>query len=217
MLERLSETDDAIKWLRQFAVPDQSTMLALLDAIVLVSRDEFFERLRQRVLSAAAGVDGIVGLYAEREIRKRHGVPNRLFGEKFIRKVRRAVGPGPKPVQPSRTLNPEVGSEALVAYLITQLCRAGRDKFRSHPGPDQIRRESIRAFFLISDFIGSGSRVTAYLDAAWRTASVKSWRSLGLMRFEVIAYSATELGLRRIQAHRSKPKVSIVVPCPTLR
>jgi hypothetical protein len=211
----LSETDAAVAWLRQFELRDQLTASALLDAMVLVSRDEFSERISDLVLDRSARVNGPVGLYAEREIRKYRGLPNRLFKE-TVASPRRAYGSGPSPVKPTRTIGPEVGSEGIVAQLITELCRMDPRKFRSHPGPDEIRREHVAAFFLISDFIGSGDRVCSYLEAAWRIASVKSWRSLGLMRFEIIVYSAVDQGLRRVRKHRSKPEVNMVVPCPTI-
>jgi hypothetical protein len=36
------------------------------------------------------------------------------------------------------------------------------------------------------------------------------------MRFEVIAYSATDLGQKRVRAHPTRPSVNIVLPCPTI-
>ena len=101
--------------------------------------------------------------------------------------------------------DPQVGSEGLIASLITQLCRERRDQFLNHPGPDSIRRKKLRAFFLITDFIGSGERVCDYLTAAWRVASVKSWSSFHLLRFEVIAYSATDKGSAPRQSPSKPP------------
>jgi hypothetical protein len=36
------------------------------------------------------------------------------------------------------------------------------------------------------------------------------------MRFDVIAYSATDVGQRRVRAHPCRPSVSVVLPCPTI-
>ena len=37
-----------------------------------------------------------------------------------------------------------------------------------------------------------------------------------LFRFEVLAYSATDLGLKRIKKHPCRPEVYYVQPCPTI-
>ena len=208
---KLSETDAAVRWIKQFKVSDQALMAAMLDEMTLVTHAEFWERLRALVVASGARIDGPVGLYAEREVPWR----NKLFAEPR-RKPRRAEGPGPRPVSPRRTKGPEVGSEGIIANLITELCREDPDKFRSHPGPDEIREDRIRAFFLITDFIGSGGRARAYLEAAWRVASVKSWHSFGWLRFEVLSYSATEVGSRLVRTHGTKPSITIVLPCPTI-
>lgn len=215
MRPKLSECDAAIEWLRQFEIDDQAAASSMLDAIMLVSHNEFFERLSKLVLERGDLIEGRVGLYAEREIRKHKGMPNRLFKESRG-SHHRAFGHGPPPVKPTRTLQPEIGSEALIAHLITELCRADPRKFANHPGPDQIREDGIGAFFLVTDFIGSGTRVNTYLEAAWRIASVKSWRSLGLMKFEVLAHAGTDIGVSSVAAHRSRPTVSLVTPCPTI-
>lgn len=209
---KLSETDAGIAWLKQFDVDDQATAANLIDTMLLVSRDEFFERLRELILERSSQVNGRIGLYAEREIRKNRGILNRLFKENRGR----ACGTGPAPVQPTHVYAPQVGSEGLVAWLITDLCREHPHRFLNHPGPDQIRRRKAHAFFLITDFIGSGTRACNYLQAAWRVASVKSWSSLHLLLFEVVAYSATDAGHSALKAHPSHPSVSLVIPCPTI-
>ena len=78
-------------WLRQFEAADQLTACELLDGMTLVSASEFKDRLRRAILDRAARVDGFVGLYAERELRKRKGLPHKLFKETPGR-VRRAHG-----------------------------------------------------------------------------------------------------------------------------
>jgi hypothetical protein len=212
---RLSLSKDAIAWLGQFRTDDQSCAGALLDEIVHISHQKFVEGLRDCILSKAKLAGKPIGLYAEREIRKRKGVPHRLFKE-GTSKGMRAFGVGPSPVQPTRAYDPEVGSEGLVANLVTELCRQHPRIFLNHPGPDKIRRSRVRSFFLVSDFVGTGRRARSYLQAAWRVRSVRSWHSLGLMRFEVFAYSATEIGRRRVKAHPCQPSVTIALPCPTI-
>ena len=205
-------------WLSQFDPRDQSTAIELLESLDLVSRDTFSERLRKLILERLQSGAGPVGLYVERELQKRNGVPHRLFKESRT-KVRRAYGVGPQPIQPTRRYDPSVGSEGIVAQLASELCREFPAWCIDHPGPDKIREKRVRGFFLLTDFLGTGTRARTYLQAAWRVRSVRSWwsaRASKGMSFEVIAYSATTDGRANVESHPSAPTVSIVAVCPTI-
>jgi len=204
-----------LAWLSQFDIRDQERAAKLVSRFLLVSHDEFHDNLRALLTARARVHPGPVALYAERELPKRFGVPNRLFKEPNS-KVKRAVGIGPQPVKPTRGYDPDVGSEGLVAQLITELCRTDPNKYINHPGPDEIRRKKVRCFLLVTDLVGSGRRARTYLEAAWRVRSVRSWWSLRLMRFEVVAYATTDRGRTVVERHPSAPKLSHVVPCPTI-
>jgi hypothetical protein len=205
------------EWLRQFDPDDRPAATRLVEAIMLVNLDYFFSGVRTRILEQAGTVRCPIGLYVEREIRKWRGEPNRLFREAMRRGRVTAYGAGPRPVLPAKTINPEVGSEGLLAWLATEICREHPNEFVSHPGPDQIRAKRIKTFLLLTDFIGSGRRASNYLSAAWRVASVRSWHSGGLLRFGVVAYSGTEEGCRVLSRHPTSPRLSLVAPCPTIR
>lgn len=210
--------NETLAWLAQFRPDEQSLVSDMLRKMLLVSRDEFSERLLTLVRQRFAQGLGPVGLYAERELRKRKGVPHLLFKETRT-KVKRAFGSGPQPVQPIRAYDLDVGSEGIVAQLVSELCREEPKNFISHPGPDQIRKSKVRRFILVTDFIGSGNRACTYLEAAWRVKSVRSWwssRPSNGMSLEVVAYSGTETGVARVEAHPSEPVVTLVAPCPTI-
>lgn len=211
------KTDQAQKWLTQFDIGDRAIAEQLLAATVLVSRDQFHDQLRELILANAKEIDGSVALYAERELRHRHGVPHRLFKESS-RLPRRAEGSaGPSPVMATKAYDPSVGSEGLVANLITELCREFRGKFLNHPGPDQIRKQRARAFWVVTDFVGSGQRARNYLQAAWMVRSVRSWWSGHFMRPSVVAYASTDAGEKWVRSHPSKPQLLQVTPCPTVQ
>ena len=203
----LSTSTAAQQWLDQFAPGDQAAAVDLLNALVLVSSDEFRDRLQERMLRYAANVQGPVGLYAERELQ-----PTPLFAES-LGIPRRASGSGPAPFTSD---NPDVGSEGIIAQLISELCRGDGDRFLNHPGPDEIRGARMRAFVLVTDFVGSGDRASEYLGSAWQVSSVRSWWSLGLLSFAVIAYSATQAGAKRVRRHQSEPTLDLVRTCPTI-
>lgn len=214
----LLESDATLAWLGQFDPLDQQLAVKVLRSIRLVSRDAFSDGMRDLILSRANDGGLPVGLYVERELGHRKGIPHRLFKE-HDRKVRRAYGAGPRPVQPMRSIDPEVGSEGILAQLVTDLCREHRTRLFSHPGPDQIRKHKIRRFILVTDFVGSGKRASSYLKAAWRVRSVRSWwsrRASHGLSFEVVAYAATAYGRQLVESHACHPVLHCAVGCPTI-
>ncbi|KPG91907.1 hypothetical protein AEQ67_28420 [Pseudomonas sp. RIT-PI-q] len=203
-------------WLGQFNLGDRALAKKLLDAFYLVSRDDFIDHMRTMLIKEAQSIDGPVALYAERELGHRYGKPHRLFKE-VKRTPRRACGSaGPAAVKPTKSYDPSVGSEGIVGQMISELCRELPKKFLNHPGPDQIRRKKARGFWVVTDLIGSGDRARRYLEAAWLVRSVRSWWSGRLMKFSVMAYSATELGEKFVSRHPCRPRVHFVLPCPTI-
>jgi hypothetical protein len=215
-LTAIGSNNQAQAWLGQFNLGDRALAKNLLEAFCLVSRDDFIDHMRTMLIIEAESIDGTVALYAERELRHRNGIPHRLFKE-VRRTPRRAYGAaGPAAVKPTKSYDPSVGSEGIVAQMISELCREFPKKFLNHPGPDQIRRKHARNFWVVTDLIGSGDRARHYLEAAWRVRSVRSWWSGGLMKFAVMAYSATEFGEKLVSRHSCRPKVHIVLPCPTI-
>jgi hypothetical protein len=212
----ITESLEARTWLAQFDADDQQNAAALLDAIAEVSADDLASGLKERILAQLKTGSAPIALYAERELQKRAGRPHRLFKEE-ARKIKRAYGAGPPPVRPLRAYDPDVGSEAIIAHLISEICRQYSKDFVSHAGPDEIRKRKVRRFIVVSDFVGSGNRAWMYLESAWRVRSVRSWHSLKMFDFGVIAYAATDEGSKRVKGHSCSPSLEIVRPCPTIR
>lgn len=212
------KAEPTLAWLGQFAPEDQPDAAELLGRMRLVTRDAFAERLMALILSRMDEGAGPVGLYAEREVPSRDGVPHKLFKE-ANKAPRRAYGVGPVPIRPVLPWKPAVGSEGIVAQLISEICKSSDGHFYDHPGPGLIRKHSIRRFMLVTDFIGSGDRVLKYLRAAWRVRSVRSWwssRSTKGLNFEVVAYTATSLGREKVSLHPCSPLVSLVAECTSI-
>ena len=135
----LSGTDMVRSWLARFEERDQETARELIDAILEVSYSDFMGAMRTLIVARSKEIKGTIGLYAEREVKVRLGIPNKLFKESSY-KPRRAFGASIPPISPLRAYAPEVGSEGLVAQLITELCREFPNLFLNHPGPDAIRK-----------------------------------------------------------------------------
>ncbi|MGM8932408.1 phosphoribosyltransferase-like protein [Salinicola halophyticus] len=207
-------------WLAQFDPMSQGNVVKMLQAMRLVSRDQFSESIRTRLLQVSNNAQGRVGLYVERELPPKKYSPEPLF-QQPQRKPRRAFGPGPDPIRPDINQPADVGSEGIVAQLVSELCREFPKKFVNHPGPDELRKpkEPINTLVLVTDLIGSGERAERYLDAFWAVHSVKSWWSGRIpngLSFGIVAYGATPNGRNRVRSHRLSPAVWIVAECPTI-
>lgn len=213
----LSGTSTGQSWLRNFDEADRPTAADLVDALMLVSANEFDTRIVGMLVDlerAAARKNERIAIYAEREM---------PVGDDFTvpaffpnTEIGRATGPGIQPVvvDPQRQ---SVGSEGIVAALITKFCAAHRSTTLSHPGPDDLRVHRARKIVLVTDFIGSGERMRKMLDAFWNVATIRSWASYKLISFEVVCYSATDRGQSLVQYHATKPIVRTFAACPTLR
>lgn len=210
-------TENARRWLSQFSLGDRVIATELLQELQLVSRDEFADGLRALVLEKVGEIAGPVALYAERELGHRHSVPHKLFKESSGKRKRAEGAVGPPAVKATKPYNISVGSEGIVAQLISELAKEHPKKILDHPGPEQIRKKRVREFWVVTDMVGSGHRVWRYLQAAWRVRSVRSWWSGGFLRFGVVAYAGTESGERFVVGHACKPKYIAVRPAPTIR
>src|SRR5208337_3578272 len=125
-----------------------------------------------------------IALYAERRIKKVFGIIPTFFpGSRHGR----AKGPGVQPVQ-ADPRDQEVGSEGVVAQLITDYCRRNPEVALSHPGPTKLRDDRVSHIVIVTDFIGSGLRVYDMLESFRYVATLQSWRSYGRLKFIVVAY-----------------------------
>ena len=150
-------------WLNQFERQDRGDAKTLLAAIRNVTANEFHDAMTEIVRSRVIAQPTSVGLYVESERGHRGGKVYRLFKENGKKRVR-AIGSGPPVIRTMRTVDPEVGSEGVVAQIVSGVFRQHRKLATIHPGPDTIRRRKIRRFILVTDFIGSGQRTSRYLD-----------------------------------------------------
>jgi hypothetical protein len=69
---------------------------------------------------------------------------------------------------------------------------------------------------IVTDFVGSGTRVAGMLDKFWRVPTVRSWWSLGWIEFGVIAAAGTAGGIDVLRRHRTRPQVHVRHIAPTV-
>jgi hypothetical protein len=211
----ISQTPHMAGWLSQFAETDQDAAISLVDEILVVSGDAFQRGIRtllDGVVAERPSMERKIALYAERPIKS-------VFGKipAFFRGSRhgRAIGTGVQPVQ-ADPRDQEVGSEGIVAQLITDYCRQNPEVALSHPGPNKLRQDRVSHIVIVTDFIGSGLRIYEMLESFRYVATLRSWRSYGLLKFVVVAYSGVELGVNWVESQKLKAPVRLVVGCPTV-
>lgn len=221
MSQNFLDNDRVTAWLEQFDDRDQVNARLLLSLLKLVSADEF-RGVIMGLLEKQIGEGGIpLALFNETERPKRKGKPHRLFKETKIGKTLRAedkVGPALVPRQ--RHVGEQVGSEGILANILTQFQRLHSGDVVLSPGAQIMRERKVRRFVLVTDFIGSGDRIITFLNAAWRVKSIRSWwsrRTRAGLSFDVLAYSGTEKGIERVRSHPCQPIVHVSLVCPTIR
>jgi hypothetical protein len=217
----LSQTAVGFTWLAQFAPDDRLRAGELLDAMLLLNEEQVGASIRSaldRLAEAHRHRKARVALYAEREFDAARIFQVELLADKAGRLRRRAVGyNGPPAVRPVRG-RARVGSEGFIAHLISQSVERWPKVFMNHPGPDRLRGKTAPAgeIAIVSDFLGSGIRVSTMLDKFWAVPTIQSWVSRDLVRFRVIAAAATSAGLSRVRSHRLRPTVDVEWIAPTL-
>jgi hypothetical protein len=201
-------------WLSTFETADQALARQLADSIRFVSDTELKDGLWKELLQVVAQNDYYVAVFTEREQKRPGGRIERLYKES-AKAPKTAYGAGPRPVDPKLAYDPKVGSEGIIAQLLSQFCKE-HPKALFHPSIAKCIKMKVRRFILVTDIIGSGDRATDWLKAAWRTATLRSWHSYGLLSFEIVAFTATILGEEVTSRHPSKPTVRYCLACPTI-
>lgn len=212
----LSQRSSSEGWLAQFETEDAKLAAHLADSFLVVGRDEFagsiFDEF-DRVYNSQGLEAPPLALYAERPLKKVFGNVPAYFPRS---RGGRASGPGVQPVI-ADARNQEVGSEAIIANLITSYTRSKPSAALSHPGPSKLREAKVRTIVIVTDFIGSGDRILRNLESFALVKTLQSWRSYGLIKFVVIAYSGTKSGIRAVKGHRLRPLTYLISGCPTIK
>lgn len=167
-IESIERGSEVKAWLSQFPPEKQGTATDLLLKLRFVPRDTYAEWLKA-VLNKLTGSH--YALYAVR---------------KFDDKVQCLWDANGNTVErPSSSL----GSEDLVQSIIANLMKMNSGRYSDHPSLDTLRENKIHDFVLLDDSIGSGQRVSSYLQLMMANRTFRSWWSLGWIRFHIIAFA----------------------------
>jgi len=211
--KKLVHTARGKLWLQQFAPLDQEVAILLANSLTLISHNEFSRNLQKAIQEAASQHDGSVALFAIRELEK-EGPPSHWGASVLPFFAQTKIGKDGKTVT-AVSGSSDQGSEAIVAQIIRQICKANPTKFLNHPALNAMRTRKCDAAIFVDDFIGTGRRTNEFLQSFWLEPSVVSWLSSKHMRFDVVAYSGTEKGIEAVKQHKSNPNVHIHIEAPT--
>jgi len=212
-------------WLSQFShnFDDYMTAKKLISFCHLIRQDDFILSMNQ-LIDINFSNEIKTAFFVEKELRKNKSIPQKMYKVNLIpkpgrrRHIRRAYGAALHPIQSPRLDSHVIGSEALIAHLLSKQCslKENQDKYFLHPSADEFRRKKIRRIVIVTDLIGSGQRIIDMLESLWKVETIKSWRSYKKISFHILCYSATEAGEQRIKHHKTHPSIIKLMDCPTI-
>ncbi len=210
---KLIHTEQGRRWLAQFKPLDKELAIAIANNLTLVSHTEFRRNLLQKLETLAASIEGNVGFYAIRELKFYEDENGYKYGViPFFSQVVSADGKSVNALSDKA----DQGSEAIAANIIRQLCKTNPEKYLNHPTKEELRNKKCDAIIFVDDFIGSGGRVSEFLQSFWFEPTIVSWLSgKQLKGVHVAAYSGTEGGVAYVSRHKSKPTVHLYRDAPT--
>jgi hypothetical protein len=223
IVQPLKEQEKTQLWLDQFGSPaDRLLAEKLLDSISYCPLNEFKNSLTKLIKNTLPSKT-TSALFIERELQKtRAKLPPPIYESKKTynprskKKHLRAQGAAIQAIKSLKYTSQDIGSETLTTHVATTLCRSNGARFLLQPTANNVRDSKVRNFVILTDFIGSGDRAFAMLDAMWNVPSIRSWHSGRFIKFWVMAYSGTGQGIRKVETHRFAPTVAVVTDCPTL-
>ena len=164
-IDASSEIQD---WLSQFPEGQRTTAKLLLSRLQFVSRDVYSAWL-WRVVAALPSAK-IYALYSVRKLEE--GLP--LWSDE-----------GKIVARPGDSL----GSEDLVYSLVANLARANPQTLLDHSSLAELRDMRVHDYLLIDDSIGSGDRVSGFINAMLSHPTFLSWWSFGLIKIHVVSFA----------------------------
>lgn len=155
-------------WLSHFPEGQRTTAKLLLSRLQFVSRDVYSAWLQRVVAALPSGK--IYALYSVRKLVE--GLPLWNEGGEIV-------------ARPGNSL----GSEDLVYSLVANLARANPQTLLNHSPLAELRDKNVHDYLLIDDSIGSGDRVSGFINAMLSHPTFLSWWSFGLIKIHVVSFA----------------------------
>lgn len=168
-------------WLSQFSTEEKRTIAkTMLCRLNFISRDLYSEWFGNAI--ADLPVSNTYAIYSVRKIEENEGILWNNDGSILPR--------------PGTTL----GSEDLVYSLISNLVRTDSEKFLDHPSLSVLLDKKVHEFVLIDDSIGSGDRVSEFINKMLKHPTFLSWWSFGFIKINILSFARTRESEYRIIA-----------------
>lgn len=122
---------------------------------------------------------------------------------------------------PGGKISSTPGSEGIIGIALRNFAVAGtNDPESPWIAPDapleQLRDRCCRSIVLVTDYCGTGNQVSVLADTLARNKTIKSWRSLRLVRIYVLSFAASTIALRALDAHPFVDAVHTIEAASTL-
>ena len=167
----IEASPDIQRWTNQFPDRFKTTAKLMLSRLRFVSRDVYSAWL-QRIITTLPS-DKIYALYSVRKLED-----GTLLWDDDGAIVER---PGIS-----------LGSEDLVYSLIANLVRANPKTLLEHSSLAELREKKIHDYVLIDDSIGSGDRVSSFINAMLNHPTFLSWWSFGIVKIHIVSFARSQ-------------------------
>lgn len=214
MAERPSETAEGRQWIENFKPEERRAARLLLDSLQIISETTFRASLGQFLVDRVASLPRPVVFFPIRELpgsAKNKGadpqpavVPSSGFG----------LAPPAEPLPLSANYAAHPGSEGAVGNVLRDVLRDHRARLGLVEASSlaELRSRKPRTVVLVDDYCGSGSRANGYVEAWAQHRTIRSWHSLGLIRFHVFALAVSEQALTRLSKNKWIEQVHALQP-----
>ncbi|MCB1203399.1 MAG: hypothetical protein KDN18_04000 [Verrucomicrobiae bacterium] len=179
-LEMIDHSPEIRQWLSQFPADREPTAIDVLLKLQFIRRDVYADWVKEQ-LSVIS--DDPCALYA---VRKFDGAIESYWDAN-----------GNPPGRPAESQ----GSEEIVHSVLGNLRKAGDERFLDHPGHDMLRQGRVRNIVLIDDSIGSGQRVSDFINLMMNSKTILSWWSYRLIQIHVVSFIRTHNAEERIRKY----------------
>jgi hypothetical protein len=215
---RLSESEQGRAWLGQFESADLPLARRFLDDLIIVTPQAFSVGIRELIRSIVVSEPRAVAMYPIWEVAKRPVGPSEsLFPlppqstsdvpqEPLMKgdaashaSIEWSTGGNPMIPDPLGGIAGSVGS---LIHVISDLHKEFGSKALDRPALHVLKATKCQRIVLVDDFIGSGDRAVAYLEAFYRHPTIKSWCSYPGLRITIVCYAASASGLGNLREYR---------------
>ena len=171
-LAKIDSSPEIRDWLSQFPAESQPLAKLLLSHLKFISRDDYSRWVIQTILSFL-DKESTFALYSVRKLNIQKTSPY-YWGENKEAIYR----PGTSQ-----------GSEDLVYSLISNLVRQNSKFLLDHPSLDELKDKKVRNYILIDDSIGSGDRVSEFINSMLKHPTFFSWWNFGWINIHIVSFS----------------------------